>query len=66
MLTPNLCLLLGLTVLFFLGRARWLTTELNKYERFMPKTYRRITNNFLTMLVCFWVWNLEKFINYKN
>ncbi len=56
----------GSFCIFLIVRVIWLNGQLYKYKKFMPKAYRRINQDFLSMLMTIWVWDLEKFINYRN
>jgi len=53
-------------VVLAIFRAVWLSRELDRYETFMPKARARIGTNFLLMILKFWIWDMEKFMNYQK
>jgi len=53
-------------VVLAIFRAVWLSRELDRYETFMPKARSRIKTNFILMIAKFWIWDMEKFMNYQK
>lgn len=55
-----------IVVLYVAIRGTWLTKEIYKYETFMPNMAKRLPKSNFRMIAKFWIWDMEKFMNYEK